>query len=572
MPETESRLIKKRKFKNRSRWFVFVIAAVTVLFTVYPTLGGQVVSNGTEMRYSLLRIESICEGWAKGYFPVRVNPLFFDNYGYGASLTSPDLFLWIPAFLRRLGLGLTDAYNLFICLCVTLCWCTTYKAGKDITKSRYGGLIAAAAVVLSQYYANTLFYRASYEDYLSFIFVPVAVLGLYDIFYREYKKPWIYFFGMLGLFCSSVRLFAMMFVLSVVLFCVYASVFRHKPKFLLVLLLSFVLIAALTCTFWLPYIEQLGYIDFTERTEINWTNSSVGINRLISNTQAVSDGSVMSASFGAVLILLTLLRFFVRKKDDELKLLPLADRLLFLGYFCLFLSSSLFPIKFWWALKFIGYPARFYIFAVVFFAIAVAIVVHIGLKGRLLRSVALYSLIAVSIIVGLAEADARNVSYVSFSNGYYKNDPNRTYSISSTSLIPSNTKYNEFYKGNSVFFNDGSERYITARDGTSIEFDVDGAEKYADLPLLYYYGYTAEFLDEDGKLSALKLDGEGSNNVCRVYLLKVGKGTVRVWYRPTSLQNLSLGITAVSLAVCAGVFGIYYSRRKQRGVADEQTV
>ena len=201
MPETESRLIKRRKFRNRSRWFVFIIAAVTVLFTVYPTLGGQVVSNGTEMRYSLLRIESICEGWSNGYFPVRVNPLFFDNYGYGASLTSPDLFLWIPAFLRRLGLGLTDAYNLFICLCVTLCWCTTYKAGKDITKSRYGGLIAAATVVLSQYYANTLFYRASYEDYLSFIFVPVAVLGLYDIFYREYKKPWIYFLGMLGLCC-----------------------------------------------------------------------------------------------------------------------------------------------------------------------------------------------------------------------------------------------------------------------------------------------------------------------------------------------------------------------------------
>ena len=84
MPETESRLIKRRKFRNRSRWFVFIIAAVTVLFTVYPTLGGQVVSNGTEMRYSLLRIESICEGWSNGYFPVRVNPLFFDNYGYGA--------------------------------------------------------------------------------------------------------------------------------------------------------------------------------------------------------------------------------------------------------------------------------------------------------------------------------------------------------------------------------------------------------------------------------------------------------------------------------------------------------
>ena len=122
----------------------------------------------------------------------------------------------------------------------------------------------------------------------------------------------------------------------------------------------------------------------------------------------------MSASFGAVLILLTLLRFFVRKKTIRQKILPLADRLLFLGCFCLFLSSSLFPIKFWWILKFIGYPARILYFSVIFFAIAIAIVMHIGLKGKLLRSVALYSLIAVSILVGLAEADARNVSYISF--------------------------------------------------------------------------------------------------------------------------------------------------------------
>ena len=121
-------------------------------------------------------------------------------------------------------------------------------------------------------------------------------------------------------------------------------------------------------------------------------------------------------------------------------------------------------------------------------------------------------------------------------------------------------------------FDDVCERYITARYGTSIEFDVDGEEKYADLPLLYYYGYTAEILDGEGSLTPVRIDGEGENNVCRVYLSKVGKGTVRVWYKPTSMQNLSLVVTAGSLVACAGVFGIYYSRKKQKGFNDGNAI
>lgn len=563
MPTLEPNLILKHKIKNRSRWFIFVVAAITILFTAYPVLGGQVVSNGAEMRYTLLRIESICEGWSNGYFPVRINPIFFGNYGLGASLTSPDFFLWIPAFLRRLGVGLTDAYNLFICGCVVACWCAVYKTGRVITKSRYGGLIAAATVVLSQYYTNVLFFRASYEDYLSFIFVPLVILGLYDMFYEGYKKPWIYAFSMLGLFCSSVRIFAVMTIISIVLFCVYAKVFSKNPRFLITVLVSFVSIAGITCSFWLPYFEQLRHSDFRTVTAVNWANSSVGINNLIANTQDMSSGSVMSASFGAVLILLTFLRFFVKKKDENRDMLQLADRLLFLGYVCLFLSSSLFPIKFWWLLKFIGYPARFYIFAVVFFAIAVAIIMHIGFSGKRLRSVALYALIVISILVNFAQADASDVTYLSFSNNYYKNDPTRTYSVSPLTTVPEGTEYEKFYKGNSVVLPSKTEIFITARDGTTLEFETDGLEKTGDLPLLYYYGYVAEFVDSAGNVKPLKIDGAGEGHTCRVYMPKGEKGTVRVWYKPTFIQNLSLGITVASSFVCAGLFGIVYSKRKK---------
>ena len=64
-------------------------------------------------------------------------------------------------------------------------------------------------------------------------------------------------------------------------------------------------------------------------------------------------------------------------------------------------------------------------------------------------------------------------------------------------------------------------------------------------------------------LTPVKLDGEGENKSLPRIPSKVGKGTVRVWYRPTSLQNLSLGITVGSLVACAGVFGIYYSRKNK---------
>ena len=115
------------KIKRRnSRLFIFLFAVVCIACVSYPVVSGMVVSNGTELDYNLLRIESLKNGLLSGVFPTRINAEFFSGYGYGASLTVPDLFLYIPALLRITGCDINFSYNIYLLFFICLTFVTVY--------------------------------------------------------------------------------------------------------------------------------------------------------------------------------------------------------------------------------------------------------------------------------------------------------------------------------------------------------------------------------------------------------------------------------------------------------------
>ena len=179
---------KKKKIQKPQQIVCFYHRCGHRLLRFIPLSADRSFQNGTEMRYSLLRIESICEGWSNGYFPVRVNPLFLTNYVYGQSLTSPTCF--DSAFLRRLGLRTyRRIQSLYLPLRHALLVHDIQSGVGTSQKSRYGGLIAAATVVL---FAVLREYAFSTARRMKIIFrsssfrcgSPVFTI----FFYREYKN------------------------------------------------------------------------------------------------------------------------------------------------------------------------------------------------------------------------------------------------------------------------------------------------------------------------------------------------------------------------------------------------
>ena len=79
------------------------------LFTDYLT-------QGHDMNFQLYRIEGIKDGLLSGQFPVRIHPTHANGYGYATPVLYPELFLYIPAVFRLMGMSVVGSFQLFLLL------------------------------------------------------------------------------------------------------------------------------------------------------------------------------------------------------------------------------------------------------------------------------------------------------------------------------------------------------------------------------------------------------------------------------------------------------------------------
>ena len=104
------------------------IAAVSfiALFTACLPLFTFNCIQGHDISYHLLRMEALKTGMANGLPFLRINLLFFGGEGYASSLFYPDFLLYIPAFLRFLGVGINLSWHIFVFICILAAFATTH--------------------------------------------------------------------------------------------------------------------------------------------------------------------------------------------------------------------------------------------------------------------------------------------------------------------------------------------------------------------------------------------------------------------------------------------------------------
>ena len=89
------------------------------------------------------------------------------------------------------------------------------------------------------------------------MFMHFVVYGLYNFLFEEFEKPWLLVVGFTGLLFSHMISFTIACML-----CAVVSVFRIKHLIrngykLIRLLVAVLLVAGLSCVFWLPLLEQM---------------------------------------------------------------------------------------------------------------------------------------------------------------------------------------------------------------------------------------------------------------------------------------------------------------------------
>ena len=133
-------LAKKKKY-TRSDWIQTGILAVLAVLVNYPVFFGY-LWLGVDMRGHLMRITGVSSAIEAGRFPAILYSNMCNGYGE-LSCVYPDIFLYIPGFLRSRGVSFIAAYDTVHVLINTAALVIMYCCVRYLTKEKIPAFVAA---------------------------------------------------------------------------------------------------------------------------------------------------------------------------------------------------------------------------------------------------------------------------------------------------------------------------------------------------------------------------------------------------------------------------------------------
>ncbi len=358
--------------KKRWKGILFALGMTCILMLPYIFKDFLGIEHDTFFHVS--RIEQLSKAIQHGNFIPAVYPSENNNYGYASPLFYSDFFLILPALLHLCDFSLTFCYKCIVFIASFISIFTMIIFTSHITNKRSITWISGCAYLFSNYRITDIYVRGALGEIFAFSFLPLMLLGLYQIIEEE---KYSFFPLTLSLTCLALShnlTFLFASVLCAIL--VILSINKLTKKKILCISISILFAFLLSCFFTLPMIEQLRsqsfIVDYYGQSSDLASHSMNLWQYFINQTVFGYSGNqydasmTMTVNIGWFLTFVPMTYFFVKKKY------PFVLKMLIIGYICMLLPSSLLP----WdiiPLKIIQFPWRFNTLAMLLLSVPSAI-------------------------------------------------------------------------------------------------------------------------------------------------------------------------------------------------------
>lgn len=549
--------MKEKILKNRKIVDTLILIFIGC-FLCIPLLNSNINVYTDDGIQHIARAFGTMNSLKEGGILKNVISSFANNFGYSWNLFYGPLSSIGVVVCKLICSSYIGAYKLFVFICLILSGIMMYKFSFRLINSNNAALLASILYMTFPYHLTDLYLRNALGEFVSFVFIPLVFLGLYNLFYTEDNNYYLAI-GAIGLIITHN-----ISTLLVAIFALFYFIFNiEKVKENRVkkgLIINIVFILLITSFYWMPLIETRFSSNYQVYESGAMANSENTANHGLKLKQlfvSVNDGSFIFELGPHIIIILAFSVMTLRLIKDELK----ENYLVFFisGIITLWMSTRYFPWKFLPdELCIIQFPWRMLMLSGFFLSIVCAINIYTIIKKFNWKDVVLIGIVATGytlIFLSFISIDENVQDINNFKLGEFSGRESEIVAgAGGGEYLPKAAHEDRFYiasrediiyvlEGKAVIENENkTESGLTANLQT-----FDSEYTVFELPYIYYPGYEVRL---DGMIAE---NFETKNGFLGIVMGKEDKVELSVSYKGTQIMQVSTFISFIALII----FGVY---------------
>ncbi|MCL2740114.1 MAG: 6-pyruvoyl-tetrahydropterin synthase-related protein [Oscillospiraceae bacterium] len=494
--------------------------------------------------------------WFLGNGNSPITPLFY-----------PQLFTLPAAALIAMSIPAIIAWKIYIFMVTFVTFLVTYFVAKKFFHKPIFAWICGILYIFAIYRIGNIYNRAAIGEVLSCMILPLFLYAIYEILYNKKHGKWylipLVFFAVLN--AHMVSAFFCAILLAIYLIARAPKIIKNK-KLLISLSLAFLFCVLVSLTMTIPQFEQRLIQKFVSPAP--WTIMSEMAVKLTNAFQNTIEGRADNWSIGIAFCFVPLFALmFFRKEENKTRRKFFLHTLIALAIFAFFSIDHFFDLKTIGAFyDLFQFPFR--LFIIVTLLACFVLTYNIKQFCEWVK----FGQIVSFIIVALLLVNSFNVVYQQKDrylgkkdNGWFWTRTNFTPTeVICTDYYPKDFKTRADFYPKNVKEADGETEYNTKFNGKQFSVEYNGGNDIALIaPAVYYKGYSAKFIADNGKKIKLQTHRTGDAKLAIHGTKADGTGKIVIKYAGTFWQHFSNIITWLSVAFLI-IVGHRYRRRERQ--------
>ena len=512
-----------------------IVTLLLVAVSCLPFILQRGLHMGIDTRAHMMRIEGIYYGLIDGQFPVVVQPEWNNSYGQ-IGVLYPNLFLYVPAVFRCLGMSQLGACKLYLFIVIIAGAAIAIGSARTIFKRDWQITLCVIVILMGNMRLSDMYYAGMIGGaLLAEVFWPLVIAGLIEIFYHNKNKWYLLAYGVAGTFCCHIISSTIMCIMIVIFALCSVRKFKNPE---ITRRIGYAILLTIGLTFGTAVCFIKFFFSDWGQDALQWEDFCSTLWRI---SDPFSDKKWISVIVMALLCFASYIIIRLRKGQEPFKGKFVVAAMI-TATVLLWMSTAYFPWRLLIRIPVVNYYTNMLQSGFRFLSLSGCLyafclpellerIVHLS-QGR--RSYESKTTIIVSLLV--AALAIYNYSFENYR--YFIDDEVKILYYDEVlgdleyqydDYLPAGTK-NEWYATDTGYISNESAVNSLAyeREGTYIYYSYTNTDEgaYVEFPRFYYEGYVAE--DEMAEPVPIV---KGEHNRTRAYLKKTDTpAIIRMWY------------------------------------------